>query len=279
MTLFSRVGNPTQPSFSCLDSRHSNHKHPLNATTSVAPLLHQLTRRTSPRMRAAVTLFTSQVRPGPTTIPPSSYLRPTTRSPPYRQPQNHVARALANVPFTAGLHLWYDRTAAARSRLYPLTNTPCRPPVEGLYQLKGLASHRNRRLPNCIPKMFSNFVKPSMMRPVGAFGQLSKAGSNARFMATVHNNNAAPKAARRAGITRDRATFTIKVRRREKRSQGSMSQSSPPAHRTAPSTPENPSVLRRISPARPSSPPLSSATPSPCPIPPTVARSLFSPSL
>lgn len=58
--------------------------------------------------------------------------------------------------------------------------------------------------------MFSKFMKPSMLRPTGAFGQLSKAGSNARFMATVHNT-AAPNVARKAGITRDRATFTIKV--------------------------------------------------------------------
>ncbi|EKG18324.1 hypothetical protein MPH_04406 [Macrophomina phaseolina MS6] len=57
--------------------------------------------------------------------------------------------------------------------------------------------------------MFSKFMKPSMLRPTGAFGQLSKAGSNARFMATVHNT-AAPNVARKAGITRDRATFTIK---------------------------------------------------------------------
>lgn len=58
--------------------------------------------------------------------------------------------------------------------------------------------------------MFSKFLKPSMLRPTGAFGQLSKAGTNARFMATVHSNTA-PNVARKAGITRDRATFTIKV--------------------------------------------------------------------
>ncbi|KAL0264682.1 Multifunctional pyrimidine synthesis protein CAD [Diplodia seriata] len=56
--------------------------------------------------------------------------------------------------------------------------------------------------------MFSKFVKPSMLRPAGAFGQLSKAGSNARFMATVHNT--ATNAASKGRITRDRATFTIK---------------------------------------------------------------------
>lgn len=56
--------------------------------------------------------------------------------------------------------------------------------------------------------MFAKLAKTSMLRPVGVFGQFSKAGMQARFMATVQNNNAQSIARSRA--TKDRATFTIK---------------------------------------------------------------------
>ena len=57
--------------------------------------------------------------------------------------------------------------------------------------------------------MFAKLAKPAMLRPAGVFGQLSKAGMQSRFMATVQSNNAQSIARSRA--TKDRATFTIKV--------------------------------------------------------------------
>ncbi|KAF2086434.1 carbamoyl-phosphate synthase-like protein arginine-specific small chain [Saccharata proteae CBS 121410] len=53
--------------------------------------------------------------------------------------------------------------------------------------------------------MFSKIIRPAMLRPAGAFGQLANAGNQARFMATVQQNTA-----RRIPKAYERATFTIK---------------------------------------------------------------------
>lgn len=103
----------------------------LIATQSVAPLHPQLTRLTSPRMRAAVSIFTSQVSPGPfASVAPKSpeslslhsLMRPTSRSnsPDRLKPMALIVEisfaVVSNLYFSAGLHLWYDCTAAACCR-------------------------------------------------------------------------------------------------------------------------------------------------------------------
>lgn len=125
----------------------------LIATQSVAPLHPQLTRLTSPRMRAAVSIFTSQVSPGPfASVAPKSpeslslhpLLRPTSRSNSPDRPSLPASKPWPSslkslLPFCLTSFALQDYISGTIAPLPPAADAstdhqpPCRPPVEGLY--------------------------------------------------------------------------------------------------------------------------------------------------